>query len=91
MEKPLLYLLYKRKTNIMKLTQRAIDGLSEREAKLKLALALSFTELWINKIIGANKDNGPLTTAKALQVIREETGLSDQEILEEDSIANITS
>lgn len=70
----------------MKLTQSAIGRLSSREVRLKLAFALSFTELWINKIVVANKNNGPLTTAKALQVIREETGLSDQEILEEDKI-----
>lgn len=68
----------------MKLSQQAIGELSEREPRLKLALALSFTELWIDKLIDANKNNGPLTTAKALQVIREETGLDDSQILEEE-------
>jgi len=74
----------KRKTNIMKLTEKAIASLSARETVLKLALALGFTEVWIDRLIRKNKENGTLTTAKALQVIREETGLSDQEILEEE-------
>ncbi len=70
----------------MKLTQNAIDKISTRNVMLSLALALGFTELWIGKLIAANKENGPLTTAKSLQVIRKETGLGDSEILEEDII-----
>ena len=68
----------------MKLTEKAIAALSSRDTVLKLALALGFTEVWIDRLIRKNKENGTLTTAKALQVIREETGLSDQEILEEE-------
>lgn len=73
----------------MKLTQKAIAALSKRDTVLKLALALGFTEVWIDRLIRKNKENGTLTTAKALQVIGEETGLSNQEILEE--TANIAS
>lgn len=67
----------------MKLTKTAIEGL-DRGVRLDLAKALDFSELWINKLIEANKDNGPLTTAKALQVIQEGTGLSESEILVEE-------
>lgn len=69
----------------MKLTAKAISLLTQ-VIRLKLAAALGFTELWINRLVDANKENGPLTTAKALQVIREETGLSDDQILEEDAV-----
>lgn len=72
----------------MKLKQTIITRLqSDRLFRLKLADGLSFTEVWIDKLILANKDNGPLTTAKAIQVIRQETGKSDSEILEEEVLA----
>lgn len=66
----------------MKLTQKALDAISIRSVKLALALGLGFSELWIGKLIEANKENGPLTTIMALGIIKKETGLSDQEILE---------
>lgn len=66
----------------MKLTAKAIEALT-REVRLRLVLKLDFSELWVNKLVEANKDNGPLTTAAALAVIREETGLTDNDILEE--------
>lgn len=75
--------LHKRQTNIMKLTEKAIAAISTREIVLKLALALGFTEVWIHRLIQKNKENGDLTTAAALKVISEETGLSQVEILEE--------
>jgi len=68
----------------MKLSNIALGRISERKVLLQLALALDFTEQWMRRVIENNKDNGPLTTAKALQTIREETGLSDSEILEEE-------
>lgn len=71
----------------MKLSERARSAVNNRATILRLALDLDFTELWINKLIAANKNNGPLTGAKALQVIREETGLTDSEILEEEKIS----
>lgn len=67
----------------MKLTTKAIEAITPRSAVLALALALGFTEVWIVKLIAANKPDGPLTTATALNVIREETGLLDTEMLEE--------
>jgi len=68
----------------MKLTKKAIKRIKEQAPRLKLALALGFSEQWIVKVIDANKANGPLTTATALRVIREETGLTDSELLEEE-------
>jgi len=76
----------------MKLTEKAVKIIGEpktREAKAirtKLALELNFTERWILKCIADNKDNGPLTTVKAIQIIKKETGLSQSEILEETEI-----
>lgn len=65
----------------MKLSKKAISKISNRESILNLALALGFTEIWINKLIEANKDNGPLTTIKAINTIQEDTGLTQEEIL----------
>lgn len=75
-------------TNIdkMKLSAKAIEAIDNQKMRLMLALALGFTEVWIEKLIIKNKDNGPLTTAKALQTIRLETGLTDDLILEEDLV-----
>jgi hypothetical protein len=71
----------------MKLTRKAIKAVDKQDIRLKLALGLGFSEQWIIKVIDSNKQNGPLTTAKALQVIREETGLTDSEILEEEKVS----
>ncbi len=73
----------------MKLSNIALEQISERKVILKLALALDFTEQWMRRVIENNKDNGPLTTAKALQVIKLETGLTDKEILEENEPASV--
>jgi len=67
----------------MKLTAKAIEAIDNQKTKLLLALALGFKEQWIDKVVKKNKDNGPLTTAQALQTIRFETGAKDHEILEE--------
>lgn len=65
----------------MRLSEQALEAIT-RETRLKLAIALGFSEVWITKSIEKNKSNGPLTTASALQIIREETGLTDDQILE---------
>lgn len=70
----------------MKLTEYAINRLTEsRELRFKLAIALEFTEVWIDRLIKHNKANGPLTTVAALGVLRE-IGEMEQ-ILENGSIA----
>lgn len=70
----------------MKLSKRALGLLEDRKRQMSLALALDFSEAWILRLLDANKDNGPLTTIKALQVIMAETKLTQEEILEEVSI-----
>jgi hypothetical protein len=66
----------------MKLTQKAIDNLrSNKRARARLQLSLNKSEYTINKYISDN--DIMLTTAIALKVIREETGLDDSEILED--------
>lgn len=70
----------------MKLSNKAIEKLTDRKLLLSLAFALDFSEQWMRKVIEANKENGPLTTAKAVQVINIEGGLELSEILEETSV-----
>lgn len=77
----------------MKLTKHTIRLLSKKEhqpTRLKLALALGFSERWIERVVDQNKDNGPLTTVMALQVIKAETGLEDSQVLEMATIEEAT-
>lgn len=67
----------------MILSTTAIQSI-DRKTKRNLAAKLDKTEYWIGKLIESNKPNGPLTLAAALKVIREATGLTDEEILEEE-------
>lgn len=73
-----------------KARQAIIDG---HEVRLKLAIALKFTEFWVNQLVEKNKVNGPLTTHASTKVISEETGLTDSEILEDEILqtANVES
>lgn len=66
----------------MRLSEKAIELIDNKTIHSKLALALNFTDTWIRGLVSKNKDNGPLTTMKAIEVIREETGLTDEDILE---------
>jgi hypothetical protein len=66
----------------MKIRKRILSQLKDKRIRRRLAESLDVTDQSIMNYIGANKDNGPLTTAAALLVIREETELSDEEILE---------
>lgn len=74
----------------MKLSNAALTAITEkRQTLLSLALALDISEQWMRRVIEKNKTDGPLTTITALKVIREETGLTDSEILETEA-AEIT-
>jgi hypothetical protein len=64
---------------IRKIVIMAIRGNTELRRRLKEILDI--TEPTFIKYL--NENNDALTKASALQAIREETGLSDQEILEE--------
>lgn len=67
-----------------KLTTKALKAINRPRPRTRLALVLDCTEQTIRAYIKDNSDN--LTKAAALVVIREETGLKDQEILEDDSV-----
>lgn len=71
----------------MKLSNTAIAAISNRKTMLALALALSFSEQWMRRVIESNKENGPLTTAMAIQTIKKETGLEDSQILEAEEVS----
>lgn len=74
----------------MKLKQTILSQLNQdRMFRLKIADGLGFTEIWIDKLIEANKNNGPLTTAKSLQVIRKELGITDDQILQEEEVETV--
>jgi hypothetical protein len=65
----------------MKLTKKALKKLTGQRTLSRLALALETSEMSIRRYIKSNHPN--LTRASALQVIREETGLTNDEILEQ--------
>ena len=68
----------------MKLKQAAIDRIKvNTRIKNLLALALDRSVYTVTRWIEDNDDN--LTKAAALKIIREETGLSDEDILEMES------
>lgn len=52
------------------------------KAKNRLALELNRSGYTVERWIKDNEGNGPLTTAKALEIIGEETGLKSKDILE---------
>lgn len=65
----------------MKLTKQALEYISKSvRMRNLLALALDCSVVTINRYVDNNNDN--LTKAAALKVIKEETGLSEGEILE---------
>jgi hypothetical protein len=68
----------------MKITTTAIATIKKNlRLRNRLALELDKSGQTIDRWINTNESNGELTTLKALQVIKEETGLSDTEIIEE--------
>ena len=69
----------------MRLTKIALEAIRQHSPgiKSKLALALNCSEASINRYIRDNDDN--LTKAAALEVIRKESGLSREEILENET------
>jgi transcriptional antiterminator len=65
----------------MKLSQKALRAINNPVTRRRLMEALGVTEFTISRYIQKNNDN--LTKAAAMQVIREATGLPENEILEE--------
>jgi hypothetical protein len=66
----------------MKLSQKALQTINTQSTRLSIALTVPCSETWVRVLIKRNKENGPLTTVAVLKVIRRETGLTDDEILE---------
>ena len=64
----------------MKLSQKALKAINNPITRRRLMDVLGCTEFSISRYIQKNSDN--LTKAVAMQVIREVTGLPDEEILE---------
>lgn len=70
----------------MRITKKALVKINTVDGRIKLASALKCGEQWIIKLIAANKNNGPLTTASALVVFRTETKMKDDQILEQEAV-----
>lgn len=68
----------------MKLTKKAIKAIDTQDIRLKLALALGCSVDTIRRYIKANSDD--LTKAAALIVIRAETNLKDNQILDQEPV-----
>lgn len=71
----------------MKLTEKALEMIRRVEIRNLLAIALKCSDQTIMRYIKDNDDS--LTKAAALKVIREETGLSDNEILAAEEPAGV--
>jgi hypothetical protein len=65
----------------MKLNQKVLKAINNPVTRRRLMDVLGCTEFTIARYIQKNSDN--LTKAAAMRVIREVTGLPDNEILEE--------
>lgn len=65
----------------MQLHTKVLPRINNNEIRLRLALELGVSENTIRLYINTNSEN--LTKAAALKIIREATGLSDNEILVE--------
>lgn len=66
----------------MRLKPNVLEQLDNRDTRFRLAQVLNCSESTVRRYMSLNDDN--LTKAAALKVIREETGLDDSEILEEE-------
>lgn len=66
----------------MRLKAIAIKSITTR-TKNRLALELDCSVHTVERWITDNEDNGNLTKSKSIEIISEETGLKESEILEE--------
>ena len=71
----------------MRLTTKAILAFKgNSRLKNRIALEMDKSVYTVDRWLSENEDNGFLTTAKSIQVIKEELGLTDDEILEEETV-----
>ncbi len=71
----------------MRLTEKAIQAIAEKNITGKIMDELKVSPSSIYRIIKENKSNGPLTSAGALSLIRQETALTDDVLLERESFS----
>lgn len=76
----LLSILKLKIQNKMKLTTIALEKIDTMSIRMKIGLALGKSESAVRRYIINNDDD--LTKAAALEVIKNETGLTESEILE---------
>lgn len=74
----------------MILTENALEQIKDPGVRRALTVVLSCVDQTIVRYIKNNDSNGPLTTVAAVQKIKECTGLSEDEILEEAPIEVVT-
>lgn len=65
----------------MKIATSVLQQINTQSVRMKISLALGSGEGVVIRSIKNNKPNNKLTTATALKIIREETGLKDRDIL----------
>ena len=70
----------------MKVSKIALEKINTPMARIKLAAGLGVTEQSIIGYIKDNKDDGNLTKATAMKIIRDVTGLEDSQILIEATV-----
>lgn len=68
----------------MKIRQEILERINNPVTRTKIAMALGQGEQSVVVLVRNNAPNGSLTKAAALKVIREETGLGYDEILEDE-------
>ena len=64
----------------MKLTNKAIRRI-DHATVMAIGSDLQMSERWVKSLIAQNKPNGPLTTYRAVEILRERIGLPVTEIL----------
>jgi transcriptional antiterminator len=64
----------------MRLTKKALSKIKSPQSRMRIALALGVSDRTIERYIKDNDDE--LTKAAALNIIKEITGLSENQILE---------
>lgn len=69
----------------MKLTELALQKINNTQTRMKIGLALGVSDQQVRRYVIANSDN--LTKVAALAVIRQETGLTDEQILEKEEVS----
>lgn len=72
----------------MKISKKVIKIIkNDLELRREIGYVLKFGDLWMSRLARDNKENGPLTTKAAIDVIKAFTGLSERTILERKVVA----